>query len=102
MERISAAMVAEGRTLAEPRLAPDGDRVAFLSTVGGIARLVVLDLTDGVELVVTTSPPPVPSQAYGGGAFDWTPDGAALVYAAVDGGLWRQSATGGPPVRLVT
>src|SRR5205085_115994 len=46
-------------------------------------------------------PPPVPSQAYGGGAFDWCPDGSALVYAGMDGGLWRQSVTGGPPEQLV-
>jgi dipeptidyl aminopeptidase/acylaminoacyl peptidase len=102
MTRITAAMVAEGRTLAEPRLAPDGRHLAFLATSGGTARLVVLDLEGGPELVVTTAPPPVPSQAYGGGAFDWTPDGTALVYAAVDGLLWRQPSTGGPPVRLVT
>src|SRR3954469_20371783 len=102
MPRITAAMVAEGRAIAEPRLSPDGGRVAFLSTIGGTARLVVLDVTDGVEVVVTTAPPPVPSQAYGGGAFDWTPDGSALVYAAVDGGLWRQPSDGGPPTRLVT
>jgi dipeptidyl aminopeptidase/acylaminoacyl peptidase len=103
MPRISAAMVAEGRTLAEPRLSPDGTRIAFLSTVGGTARIVVVDLDgDGIEVVVTTAPPPVPSQAYGGGAFDWAPDGSSLVYAAVDGGLWRQAVAGGPPVRLVT
>jgi dipeptidyl aminopeptidase/acylaminoacyl peptidase len=102
MARISAAMVAEGRTLAEPRLSPDGTRVAYLATAGGTARIVVVELADPVEVVVTTVPPPVPSQAYGGGAFDWCPDGEALVYAAVDGALWRQAVAGGPPVRLVT
>ena len=79
--------------------------MAFLSTSDGTARIVLVDLSEGrsgPELVVTTEPPPVPSQAYGGGAFDWLPDGSGLVYAAVDGGLWRQAATGGPPVRLVT
>jgi dipeptidyl aminopeptidase/acylaminoacyl peptidase len=103
MARITAAMAAEGRTLAEPRLSPDGARLAFLSTVGGVARLVVVDLDGpGAELVLTTAPAPIPTQAYGGGAFDWLPDSSGLLYAAVDGGLWRQSARGGPPVRLVT
>lgn len=102
MPRISAAMVAGGRTLAEPRLSPDGDRLAFLSTVGGVAQLTVVDVAGGPELVITTTPPPLPSRAYGGGAFDWTPDGEALVYAATDGGLWRQPLVGGPPTRLVT
>ena len=99
--RISAAMVARGRTLAEPRLSPDGGRLAFLATAGGRAAVVVVDLAGGPELTVTSDPPPTPSRAYGGGAFDWTPDGAALVYAAVDGGLWLQAAAGGPPRRLV-
>lgn len=94
-------MAAEGRTLAEPRLSPDGGRLAFLATVGGTARIVVVDVGGGPEVVVTTTPPPVPSQAYGGGAFDWLPDGSAVVYAAVDGGLWRQSFDGGPPDCLV-
>src|SRR5688572_24362945 len=101
MPRITAAMVAEGRTLAEPRLSPDGSRLAFLATTGGTARLVVVDAAGGPEVAVTTAPPPVPSQAYGGGAFDWLPDGSALVYAAVDGGLWRQATVGGPPTCLV-
>jgi len=105
MARITAAMAAEGRTLAETRLSPDGSRIAFLSTVGGTARLVVVDLDGadrGVEVVVTTAPAPIPTQAYGGGAFDWLPDGSGLVYAGVDGALWRQAVHGGPPVRLVT
>ncbi|HVM55721.1 MAG TPA: S9 family peptidase [Acidimicrobiales bacterium] len=101
MPRVSAAMVAEGRTLAEPRLSPDGTRLAFLATQGGVARIVVVDLDGaGPEVVVTTDPPPIPTQAYGGGAFDWIADGSGLVYAAVDGGLWRQPASGGPPRRL--
>jgi dipeptidyl aminopeptidase/acylaminoacyl peptidase len=100
--RITAAMAAEGRSLAEPRLSGDGRRLAFLSTVGGVGRLVVVDLADRVELVVTTSPAPSPSRAYGGGAFDWLPDGSGLVYAAADGGLWRQDADGGPPRELPT
>ena len=109
MSRITAAMAAAGRTLAEPRLSPSGDRVAFLSTSDGAARIVVVDLGTGPpdrgtgpEVVITTAPAPVPSQAYGGGAFDWLPDGSGVVYAAVDGGLWRQAASGGPPVQLTT
>lgn len=100
MPRISASMAAEGRVLAEPRLSPDGSGVAFLATAAGTARIVVVDLDERVERVLTTSPPPVPSQAYGGGAFDWLPDGSGVVYSGVDGCLWRQSAAGGPPVRL--
>ena len=57
----------------------------------------VVPATGGAELVVTSQPAPRPSVSYGGGAFDWMPDGSALVYAAVDGGLWLTSVDGGPP-----
>ena len=95
--RITAAMCASGRTLAEPRLSPDGSRIAFLANVLGRGQLVVVDVDGGHEVVVTSEPRPRPAAAYGGGAFDWTPDGGALVYAAVDGGLWLVPAGGGVP-----
>ncbi|MEX2659647.1 MAG: S9 family peptidase [Acidimicrobiales bacterium] len=99
--RISAAMCAAGRTVGEPRLAPTGERIAFVTTSGGRGGLVVVDLDGGHEQVVTTDPAPQGARAYGGGTFDWLPDGSALVYAASDGGLWSQPAAGGPPRRLV-
>ncbi len=94
-------MCAAGRTLGEPRLSPDGDRVAFVTTTGGRGAIVVMDLSGGHEQVVTTDPTPQGARAYGGGSFDWVPDGTALVYAATDGGLWWQPAEGGPPRSLV-
>lgn len=94
-------MVAHGRTVAEPRLSPDGERLAFLATKGGRGELVLVPAEGGPETVVTADPPPVPSRAYGGGTYDWLPDGSALVFAATDGGLWRQPASGAPPERLV-
>lgn len=98
--RISAAMSAAGRTVGEPRLAPDGERVAFVATSGGRGAIVVVALDGGHEQVITTEPAPLGARAYGGGTFDWLPDGSALVYAAADGGLWLQPAHGGPPRRL--
>ena len=99
--RISAAMCAAGRVLGEPRLAPDGARIAFVATSAGRADLVVVDLDGGHEVVLTTSPSPLAARSYGGGTFDWVPDGSALVYAAEDGGLWLQPGTGGPPRQVV-
>jgi dipeptidyl aminopeptidase/acylaminoacyl peptidase len=97
MERVTAAMVAGGRVVGEPRLAPDGATVAVVSTAGGRAQLVLLPVGGGAELVVSTEPPPCSARLDGGGVFDWLPDGSGLVYAATDGGLWLQRATGGPP-----
>ena len=99
--RVTAAMCAFGRTLSEPRLSPDGTRLAYLVNVFGRGQLVVVDVAGGPETVVTSGPPPRPAAAYGGGAFDWTPDGGALVYAATDGALWRVDAAGGAPEQVV-
>lgn len=98
---VTAAMCAYGRTLAEPRSSPDGTRVAFLANVLGRGAIVVVPLAGGPELTVTSGPPPRPAAAYGGGAFDWAPDGASIVYAAVDGGLWLVPAAGGRPRPVV-
>ena len=95
--RVTAAMCAYGRTLAEPRLSPDGTRIAFLANVSARGQLVITDALGGPELIVTNDPPPRPAAAYGGGAFDWTPSGDGLVYAANDGGLWFVAADGGVP-----
>lgn len=94
-------MCARGRVLAEPRLAPDGSRVAFLANQAARGQLVVMPASGGAELVVTADPPVTPAAAYGGGAFDWSPDGNALVYASTDGSLYIIDARGGPPRRLV-
>lgn len=94
-------MCAYGRGVVEPRLSPDGTRVAFVATAFGRGALVVVPAGGGAELVVTAEPAPRPAASYGGGAFDWTPDGASLVYAAVDGGLWLVPATGGAARRIV-
>ncbi|MGH9137891.1 MAG: S9 family peptidase [Acidimicrobiales bacterium] len=100
MPRVTAAMVAAGRVVGEPRISPDGSVVAFVAAAGGDASLVAVPAKGGPELVLTTEPAPNAARGLGGGVLDWTPDGSALVYAAKDGGLWLQPAAGGAP-RLV-
>ncbi|MDQ3145442.1 MAG: S9 family peptidase [Actinomycetota bacterium] len=97
MPQITAAMVAHGRTVAEPRLSSDGSCLGFLATSEGRGSLVVADAGGGAERVVSTDPAPLASRAYGGGAWDWVPGGRALVYAGSDGGLWVQPSDGAPP-----
>ncbi|MGH9245677.1 MAG: S9 family peptidase [Acidimicrobiales bacterium] len=98
--RVTAAMCAYGRVLSEPKLAPDGRRVAFVVTAFGVGAIVTVPTEGGPELVVTSDPPPSAAPSYGGGAFDWTPDGRGLVYSGADGAVWLAPATGGRP-RLV-
>src|SRR6185503_15518531 len=99
--RITPSMCSRGRVLAEPRLSPDGTRIAFLANQAARGQIVVVAATGGPERVVTADPPVTPAAAYGGGAFDWAPDGRALVYASTDGGLYLIDADGGLPRRLV-
>lgn len=93
-------MCGRGRVLAEPRLSPDAESVAFIATSGGRAAIVVVALGGGPEVVVTSDPPPPPTASYGGGTFDWTPASDALVYVGADRLLYHQLVAGGPP-RLV-
>ena len=90
-------MCAWGRVLAEPRLSPDGSTVAVAVTAGGRGHLALVPAEGGAELTLTTSPAVAPAAAYGGGVFDWHPDGESLVYVGSDGGLYVQAASGGPP-----
>ena len=100
MSFVSAAMVAAGRVVGEPRLSPDAAWVAFNATTDGRAALVAVPASGGPELVLTTDPAPVSARPFGGGTFVWTPDGAGVVYAAVDGGVWLQLIDAGPPRRI--
>ncbi|MDQ6616155.1 MAG: LpqB family beta-propeller domain-containing protein [Actinomycetota bacterium] len=93
-------MCGRGRVLAEPRLSPDAQSVAFVATAGGRGALVVVPVTGGPETVVTADPPPPPTASYGGGVFDWTPKSDSLVYVGADRLLYRQRVAGGSP-RLV-
>jgi len=97
---VSAAMVAHGRTLGEPRLSPDGEKVSFVSAEGARSALVVIDLVAGIEQVITTAPGPRSARPFGGGTYGWMPDGTALVFVDSGGGLWRVPATGGPTTSI--
>ncbi|HEX9260302.1 MAG TPA: LpqB family beta-propeller domain-containing protein, partial [Acidimicrobiales bacterium] len=93
--RVTAAMCAQTRGLAEPRLSADGRTVAFVATAAGQPALVTVPVTGGPERIVTADP--VPSR---GGVFDWLPDGSGLVYAGRDRALWVVRASGGAPRRV--
>lgn len=101
--RITAELVAAGRGLSEPRLSPDGTTVAVVAVVGGAGRIVLLPADGhGPEVTVTSEPVVRSAPAYGGGAFDWLPDGSGFVVVGTDGDLWRVARTGGAARRLTT
>lgn len=89
-------MCARGRTLSDPRIAPDGGSVAVVASVAGQVSLAVIPATGGPELVVTTEP----AVRRGWGVFDWLPDSSGLVYVGADGALHVQAAGGGPATRV--
>jgi dipeptidyl aminopeptidase/acylaminoacyl peptidase len=94
-------MCAYGRTISEPRLSRDGRKLAYVVNAGGRGQLVVVDALGGPELAITSDPAPRAAAAYGGGAFDWTPDGEQLVFAGGDGGLFVVSVSGGVPRQIL-
>ncbi len=92
--RISAAMCAAGRSLADPRLSPDGATVAFVTASAAGAAVVLVPSGGGPETVL---PGPAPARR---GGLDWLPAGDGIVLAGADGRLWNQPVDGGPAVSL--
>jgi dipeptidyl aminopeptidase/acylaminoacyl peptidase len=97
---ISPERLAAGRDLTEPRLSPSGTHIVFAVTGVGDPHLAVVPVDGGPERRLTTSPVPRPGRGSGGGCFDWTPTGDAVVYLAAGGEIWRQPFPGGEPRRI--
>ena len=88
------------RDLTEPRLSPDGRCIVYAMASGGSAALMI-DLLDGSPVrQLTAYPAPRPGRGLGGGCWCWSADGAAVIYAAVDGNLWLQPVPTGSIRRL--
>ncbi|HMI56940.1 MAG TPA: hypothetical protein VK511_02735 [Gemmatimonadaceae bacterium] len=83
----------------QPKLSPDGSRVAFVSYRSGSPRLWIMDSTGANQTAVATgSESFVPEMAP-----SWSPDGTQLVYTSTRSGLSQVfviSANGGTPVQL--
>lgn len=86
---IPLELVLSGRDVTEPRLAPGGDRVAFVHRWRGAAAISEVHVGGSAERLVSFGPEPAPGRGFGGGCFDWLPDGSGIVYSATDGELWR-------------
>ena len=92
---VTAASIAAGRGLSEPKLSPSGEHVAFISTQSGERpKLCVVNVSTGGEEIITSEPGPVGVHPQGGGAFDWCPDGLGLVFVTKTGSVHWVSVDG--------
>ena len=84
----------KARVLAEPRLSPDGNRVAFAT----LTRIYVHDYESGETEVISPA-------SISAGMPSWSPDGRHLVYAGWNdgqGAVFKQRARPGARVRKLT
>jgi WD40 repeat protein len=83
----------------QPKLSPDGSRIAFVSYRSGSPRLWMMDSTGANQAALATgSESYVPEMAPA-----WSPDGTQLVYTSTRSGssqVFVISANGGTPVQL--
>jgi dipeptidyl aminopeptidase/acylaminoacyl peptidase len=73
----------------EPRLSPDGRRVAYTAEAGGARQVFILDLRSGTTRQLTASEKAVSDP-------QWAPDGAHLAYVR-DDAIWVIGANGSRP-----
>ncbi len=96
-QRVTSAMVARSRGVAEPRWSPDGGFVAWRDSFDGRSDVLVAPADgSGPPVIATADVAVAGAGAYGGGAFDWASE-EILVVAADDGRLVAIPAVGGPP-----
>lgn len=92
----------EDRDVTHIRLSPDGKQLAFWVT-GGEGGLFAVNLDNGKSRRVVRVPGPQ-WRGYGGGSFDWSPDGRWLAYTRVEENrsrnVWIVPAKGGEPVKV--
>jgi len=85
---------------AQPRISPDGKRVAFVSDRSGSDHVWIMSL-DGRDTVQVTR-----GNLQGVASPEWTPDGSAIVVTRSGGGpgqakLWLHHVSGGSGVQLI-
>jgi dipeptidyl aminopeptidase/acylaminoacyl peptidase len=73
----------------EPRLSPDGRRVAYTAEAGGARQVFILDLRSGTTRQLTASEKAISDP-------QWAPDGAHLAYVR-DDAIWVIGANGSRP-----
>jgi TolB protein len=88
-----------GTSAITPRLAPRGDRLAYVSWLGGTPHIRIVDLASGHEGPLLRNNPAMTF------APRYSPDGSRIVFSMVSGDnsdIYVVNATGGPPRRLTS
>ena len=97
-DHVFRPLIDSTRSDEDPRISPDGRRIAFTSNRTGAYEIWVCD-RDG------SNPHPVTSQRTFAGSTAWSPDGRMLAYDAALAGhpteIWLVNAEGGPSRRLM-
>jgi dipeptidyl aminopeptidase/acylaminoacyl peptidase len=93
-------MVAQVRSLAEPRWSSDGRTVYYLEAHDGQGALFAVPTSGGPAIRLTSDPPAAPVAAYAGGFY--TVSRETIVYQGADRALYRMPASGGHGKRLAT
>lgn len=87
-----------GTMVLTPRLSPNADRIAFVSYLGGLPHVRVLDIASGEQR-------PLVDNGLSSFAPRYSPNGSRIVFSMVNGGnvdIYVVTATGGVPQRLTT
>jgi dipeptidyl aminopeptidase/acylaminoacyl peptidase len=100
LARITPAMIAQLRALAEPRWSADGMHVHYLESHDGQGALFSVPAAGGPAFRLTSDPPAAPVAAYSGGFYAVSRE--AIVYQAADRRLYRIPVAGGRASRIPT
>ncbi len=88
-DRLTVEQIGACDSPREPRLAPDGRRVAYTAEAGGARQVFILDLRSGATRQLTASEKAVSDP-------QWAPDGAHLAFVR-DDAIWLIGAEGSRP-----
>ncbi len=98
--RLTPAMIAQQRALAEPRWSADGTVVHYLESHDGQGALLAVPAAGGPAVRLTSDPACAPVAAYAGGFYAVSRE--AIVYLGADRALYRMPVGGGHARKIPT